>query len=49
MQKYFLKQGWSNIDVRVRSNYAIFLAGVFVTIKQLCLISVIKDVEGLMK
>jgi len=33
--KYFIKQGWTNIDVRVRSNYAIFLAGAFAALKQL--------------
>ncbi|MCM3112825.1 hypothetical protein [Lederbergia lenta] len=32
---YFIKQGWVNIDVRVRSNYAIFLAGAFAALKQL--------------
>src|SRR5690606_25358619 len=32
---YFIKRGWSNIDVRVRSNYAIFLAGAFAALKQL--------------
>lgn len=33
--QYFIKQGWTNIDVRVRSNYAIFLAGAFAALKQL--------------
>lgn len=32
---YFIKQGWSQINVRIRSNYAIFLAGVFASLKQL--------------
>lgn len=35
ISKYFIKQGWSSIDVRVRSNYAIFLAGAFAALKQL--------------
>lgn len=33
--KYFIKQGWTNIDIRVRCNYAIFLAGAFAALKQL--------------
>lgn len=33
--KYFIKQGWNNIEIRVRSNYAIFLAGAFAAFKQL--------------
>jgi hypothetical protein len=33
--RYFIKQGWTNIDVRVRSNYAVFLAGAFAALKQL--------------
>lgn len=32
---YFNKKGWTNIDIRIRSNYAIFLAGAFAGLKQL--------------
>jgi hypothetical protein len=32
---YFIKQGWTNIDVRIRCNYAIFLAGAFAALKHL--------------
>src|SRR5699024_3278529 len=30
-----IKEGWTDIDVRIRNNYAIFLAGAFAAIKQL--------------
>jgi hypothetical protein len=32
---YFIKQGWTNIDIRIRCNYAIFLAGAFAALKYL--------------
>lgn len=32
---YFIKQGWTNIDVRIRNNYAIFLAGALAALKHL--------------
>lgn len=32
---YFIKQGWTNINVRIRCNYAIFLSGAFAAFKQL--------------
>lgn len=32
---YFIKQGWTNIDVRIRSNYAIFLAGAIAAFRHL--------------
>ncbi|MDQ0246501.1 hypothetical protein J2S09_004105 [Bacillus fengqiuensis] len=35
IMNYFKKQGWTNIHVRIRSNYAIFLAGAFAAFKQL--------------
>ncbi|QNU37119.1 hypothetical protein IC801_15065 [Geobacillus sp. 44B] len=35
IMSYFKKQGWTNIHVRIRANYAIFLAGAFAAYKQL--------------